>query len=604
MASSERTIDGETVETTGADGGSSPANDGMSIANAGASGTVLLGLLIVAFLALGGRLVYIHVHDGARLTAYAAHQQRSTIPLPGRRGMIVDARGRIMAGTRLRTAVYADPKIINDKAEAARRVAEILGRPAGDLETDLLGAGDRRFFVLARDVTDDQAEALHKADLYGIGTFEEPYRVYPMHQVGAAVVGFAAADGHGVAGAEHQLEPWLAAKLGFKTVVRDARRRAFWLSGNGYQPPHDGLTAVLTIDSVIQERAEQLLAETVEKYQAESAVAVVMRPGTGEVLAMANVPGFDPQEYPDYAPSRYRNRVLTDPTEPGSIFKPFVAAGALTDNLVRLEEVFDCHRGLLVDGARVLRDHNPYGLLSVQDIMVKSSNIGMALIGKRMGNQRIFKFVSAFGFGRKTGIDLQGEDEGILLPLHRWTSFSTTSLPMGQEIAVTPIQIARAFSALANGGRLVRPRVVRAIMEGEDRIVRDFADDTPAPRVISEAIAAKIKDQMLVDVVLRGTGVNAALTDYQVFGKTGTAQIAKHGGGGYEPKAYVSSFVGGAPACAPQLVVLVSVMRPKASIAYYGGTVAAPAAGELLGFSLAYLGVPPDNVATVASRDE
>lgn len=567
-----------------------------------AAGGSLLLLLLLGFVVLAGRLVAIHVGQGARLTAYADRQQIATAPLPAQRGFICDSRGRILAGSRLQKGVFADPKLIPDKRQAAALVAEIVGVGASEIETDLVAAGARRFFVLARGLTDAQVARIEQLKIPGIGLFDEPARVYSMGSVAGQVIGFCSPDGVGISGLEHQFDSWLAGRNGFKTVVCDVRRQAFWLSGQGYQPPRDGCSLVLTIDSVIQEHAESALEKVCKEFEAESAVAIVMRPGNGEILALAGYPGFNPQEYPDYPASLYRSRVLTDPVEPGSIFKPFIAAAALAEGVAGMQEVFDCHGGLLVDGARRLHDHHAYRLLSFQDIVVKSSNIGMALVGKRLGNRRLHQYIKAFGFGEPTGVGLAGEDPGILLPLHRWTSFSTTSLPMGHEIACTPIQVARAFCALANGGRLVRPRLVKAIVSADETSLRRFDDDEAAPRVIPESVAARVKDEMLVEVVKRGTGLNAALKDYQVFGKTGTAQVARHGGGGYEGKAYISSFVGGAPAYAPQVIVLVSVNRPNAAKGYYGGRVAAPVAGEIIGHALAYMTVPPDTQALADAR--
>lgn len=557
------------------------------------AGVGILALLIAAFVVSFGRLAYIHAQHGPQLDRIAQRQHRSVIPIPARRGSIADARGRILAGTRLRPGVFADPKVIEDKQQAARIVADVVGQPLEEVLADVTGDENRRFVILSRDLTDEQAARIRDADIHGVGLFDEPYRVYPMTTNAAALIGFVAPDGHGVSGLEHQYESWLRGQDGFKTVVRDAGRRAFWLSGAGYQPPRDGLNLVLTIDAVIQEHAERAIARAVEQYQAESAVAVVMRPGNGDILAIVNHPGFDPQNFRDYAPSRYRNRAVADAHEPGSIFKPYVAAAALCERVVRLDEMIDCHNGLWRDGARRLHDHVPHGLLSFTDVVVKSSNIGMAQIGKRLGNTRLHRYITAFGFGSRTGVDLEGETSGIVQPLHRWNDFSTTSLPMGHEIAATPLQLVRGFAALANGGRLVTPRVVRAIVDDAGRVIREFESDEPPPRILPESIAATVKDRMLTDVVLRGTGRNAALAEYQVFGKTGTAQVPLKDRPGYEPRAYYSSFIAGAPAEAPQVVVLVSICKPNASIGYLGGRVAAPVVGEILGHTLAYLNVPP-----------
>lgn len=563
-------------------------------------GQGIIGAAMVTLLALGGRLVYISAANGPTLLAQAHHQQRSIIPLKHRRGLIVDSRGRIIAGTLLQKSVFADPSVLPDKHAAAEQAAAILGLDAREVGEELISAGDRQFVVIRRAITEEQAEAIQAADVYGLGIFNEPYRTYPMGSLAAALVGFVSPDGCGVSGLEIQCEEWLAGENGLKTIVRDARRKAFWLAENGYRPARDGFHIVLTIDAEIQAAAERELAACVEQYKAESGTVIVMHPKTGAIFAMANVPSFDPNRYPDYGTSLYRNRAITDPFEPGSTFKPFVAAAALAEGVVKLGEVFDCESGSWRDGARLLHDHHPYGALTFEQIIIKSSNIGMAKLGKRLGNERLHKNVRAFGFGEKTGVGLDGEDPGLVRPFHRWNSFTTTSVPMGQEVGVTALQLARGFCAFANGGLVVQPYVIRAVLAADGRVLSDFSDPPPLGQAIPAEIAETMKEKLLCPAVEEGTGTRAKLANYRVFGKTGTAQIARRGGGGFEPKAYVGSFLCGAPASDPQLVVLVSIRRPNASIAYYGGTIAAPAAKEILAHALAYLNIPPDKTPSAA----
>ncbi len=557
----------------------------------------IIAAVMIAFVGLIGRLILINAHDGPSLLSRARRQQRSVIPIKARRGFIVDARGRILTGTMLRRSVFADPKILPDKDETAGKVATILGLDAVEVGADLLAAGDRRFFVIQRGVTEDQADRIKAAGIYGLGVFDEPCRTYPMNDLAAPLIGFVSPDGTGVTGLERQCDAWLRGENGVKTIIRDARRKAFWLAEGGYRPARDGLHVVLTIDAEIQAIAERAVVSAVEEFAAESAVAVVMQPRTGAILALVSVPGFDPNHYRDYSTDRYRDRAITDPFEPGSTFKPFVAAGALAEGVARLGDMIDCEMGLWQIGKRVLHDHNPYGLLSFADIVVKSSNIGMAKIGQRLGDQRLHDWVTRFGFGERTGIDLQAEDPGRVRPLERWDDFSVTSVPMGQEISVTAVQLVRAFAVFANGGLLVQPHVIRAVLDADGRLVNDFSNPPPVGRVVSEEIAGTLKNRILLSVVSRGTGRRAALAQYQVFGKTGTAQIAKHRGHGYARNAYVGSFVGGAPARSPQVVALVAIRRPQRSLGYYGGTVAAPAVRDILADTLAYLQVPPDEPA-------
>lgn len=565
------------------------------------TGQFLIAVVLICLVALAGRLVYINAYEGTRLLARADRQQRSVVPLRHRRGLIVDCQGRVIAGTMLQKSVFADPKVIPDKEAAARRVAEILGIPPAEIMPDLLAAGDRRFFVIRRGVTEDQARAIETADIYGLGVFDEPYRTYPMNTLAAALIGFVAPDGVGVSGLEYQCEAWLRGQNGIKTIIRDARRKAFWLADGGYRPPRDGFHVVLTLDAEIQANVERQLAASVEKYQAASGVAVVMHPKSGAILAMANVPSFDPNHYQDFGANRYRNRTITDPYEPGSTYKPFIAAAALAEKVVTLDDVIYCEDGTWADGARVLHDHHPYGALRFDEVLIKSSNVGMAKIGKRLGNRKLYEYVKAFGFGSRSGIDLIGEDPGIVLPFSRWGPFTTTSIPIGQEVAVTPLQLTRAFCALANGGVLVQPYIIRAVMTSDGRLVSDFSNPPPGGEAIPAGVAILLRDKVLCEVVEHGTGQQAKLPNYRVFGKTGTAEIARKGGGGYEENAYVSSFIAGAPASDPELVVCVAVFRPKKSLGYYGGTVAAPVVREILTHALAYLQISPDKAPTSLS---
>lgn len=560
----------------------------------------LIATVMMVLLVLVGRLIYINAYHGPRLLSKVHRQQRSDVPLQPRRGYLVDAQGRIIAGTMPRKSVFADPQLIPDKEAAARKVGEILGIDPQEIVPDFLAAGDRRFFVIRRGVSEEEAERIGQAGIYGLGVFTEPYRTYPMNNLAASLVGFVSPDGVGVSGLEYQCDSWLRGENGVKTIIRDARRKAFWLADDGYRPARDGFHVVLTIDLEVQATVERELEVAVQRYQAESAVAVVLNPSTGAILAMANYPGFDPNGYQDYGADYYRNRTITDPYEPGSTFKPFIAAAALAEGVVRFGEVFDCERGAWQDGTRTLRDHHPNDYLTFEEILIKSSNIGMGKIGKRLGNERLYKYVKAFGFGEKTGVDLLAEDPGILRSLSRWNTYSTTSIPMGQEIGVTPLQLARAFCVFANKGKLVKPYLIRAVMDAEGRVVNDFTPSPPDTQVLPEEIVRLVKDRILCEVVNQGGARTASLAHYQVFGKTGTAQIAKKGGGGYEPNAYVSSFVAAAPARDPKLVALVSVRRPNKALGYYGRVVAAPAVRGILSHGLAYLEVSPDPISDEA----
>lgn len=568
---------------------------------------LVAGLCLVG---LVGRLAYIHTAMRPRLLRQLEKQQRATYPIPARRGEILDSVGRVLAGSEEEFSIFADPTEVEDAAYVAAKIAPILETRADKLipllDHPLIPrTGEpRRFVWLKRQAHRSQIEALQallKDDerVTGIDFIPEPVRQYPMKTVACHVLGFVDIDQIGREGVERRYESVLAGHEGSRTVYRDAGRKSIWQDPDAYRPPKDGMSVQLTIDAAIQEIVEDQIAAAAKHFQAESVIGVVMDPRTGDVLAMANTPTFDPNSPGNPSDGSHRNRAIMDPYEPGSVFKPFVASGALAAHVVKHGEIINCKGGTYTIGTRRLHDHHPYGDLTFEHIVIRSSNIGMALLGERLGNERMHRYLDGFqgfGFGAKTGIELDGEDPGMLLPLRTWTSYSTNSVPMGQEVSVTALQLAQALSAIVNGGTLVRPRIVRAIVDPRGHVVEAFREPQVVRRVIPEDVAEYMAKTVLVGVVAEkeGTGRRAQLDQWQVLGKTGTAQIARRGGGGYLPDAYTGSFIASAPASDPRVVVVVSVRKPNARIGYYGGTVAAPAAREILRRVLPYLGVPPD----------
>jgi len=555
---------------------------------------IFLSGLVGIFALVAGRIVQLAGPAGDRLRSLANRQHTVTLPLPARRGRILDCRGRMLAGSMLVPSIYADPGLIKDIEATAARLERIVGIPAGEIATVIAARRHRRFVWIRRFVTTRQAEEVKRLRLAGVAVMLEPRRCYPMGQLAAHVLGFVGAEGRGLEGLEYRYDRYLQGKAGRKVCWRDAAGRIIGLVPRGYQPPQPGCDLLLNIDAFVQYTAEQALEEAVRHFEAAGGVAIVTEPDTGQILALACRPAFDPNYFRDAPESTLRNRAVTDPVEPGSTFKPFIAAAALQEGLVRPGETFYCHDGAYRMGRRILHDHHPYGKLTFEQVVAKSSNIGMALIGQRLGNARMWRYLRLFGFGSRTGIDLPGEAVGIVLPLSRWTSYSTGSVPMGQEVAVTPVQLITAFNALVNGGLLVQPKVVRAVVAPDGSIVLDRTRPTVIRRVLSPATARYMARVVLKAVVNEGTGRRARLARWQVIGKTGTAQVAMPGGGGYIPDAYVSSFLAAAPASNPKVSVLVMVFRPNRKIGHYGGTVAAPAARKILAATLEYLGVPPE----------
>jgi cell division protein FtsI/penicillin-binding protein 2 len=560
---------------------------------------VLIVLVAVGLLGLLGRLAYIQGAMRPRLEPIVARQQKGQHSLPARRGMILDRRGRILAGSDEAQTVYADPTLIDDLYATAERVAPILDMTAAEVVERIQQAVKKRpgtrYVRLKRHVDEVDGQAVSALRERGIDMQADSRRRYPMGSLACHILGFVGDEGHGLEGVEAQHDQLLAGHNGYVRSVNDAARRWIWLRPDGYRPPRDGRHVVLTIDATIQSIVETELADAVGKYNAPSGVAIVLAPKTGDVLGLACWPKYDPARPQDSPKGARRNQALTDPVEPGSTFKPFIAATAIHEEAVRWNENIFCENGMFMMGRRRILDMHAYGGLPFETVIVKSSNIGMAKIGERLGNERLHAAVRNFGFGETTGIDLIGEGPGIVRRFSSWTHYSTGSIPMGQEISVTPIQLVRAFSVFANGGLLVQPRVVKSLLDVDGRVIEDRSEPVILRRVLPEPVIRSTRS-VLAKVINEGTGRRAQLERWQVIGKTGTAQIARKDGRGYERNAHVASFVCAAPAADPEVAVLVMIHRPKGAV-YTGGRVSAPAAKEIVAKSLAYLGVPGDKSA-------
>ncbi|MEZ6082672.1 MAG: penicillin-binding protein 2 [Phycisphaerae bacterium] len=563
------------------------------------SAKLIFGVALVLFVGLAVRLVYINTVMSKRLLDIAESQQRSRLAIDARRGTILDVRGRLLAGSRPRYSVYADPAIIEQPDEVARMLGSVLEVDPGMLENEIRSSSTPRFCWLERLIDDAQADAIRSMHIYGIGMRSEFERYWPMDETAAHVLGFVGADGHGLGGLEMRFDEHLSGKPGYRTTLRDARRRAIGGEASRIVAPQDGGHLVLTIDSVIQHIVEKRLAEQVEQYNAENGIAIVMNPRTGEILAMACVPTFNPNHYNDFAVSLRRNRVVTDPVEPGSVFKPFIAAVALEQGFVGPRELIDCHNGLYNFDGRLMNDSSPHGEMNIRDIIAYSSNIGMGIIGTRMGDEALYAAVKRFGFGTKTQIGIAGESGGIVYDTDRWSSYSKTSVPMGQELAITPIQLVTAFSSFFNGGYLLRPRLVRSQLRADFTTEESFVEPEIIRRVVPEDIAHYMATQALPAVVARHRP-ELDVAEYPTAGKTGTAQVPHSDKGGYEHNAYLSSFIAGAPYDDPQIVVLVMIRKPEYALGHLGYEVAGPAVRDITRSTLQYLQVPPANTQASA----
>jgi cell division protein FtsI (penicillin-binding protein 3) len=564
---------------------------------------VLAGLLLLGG---AGRLTFLEYSQGAQLRQQARIQSTAYMSVPAQRGEILDARGRVLAGSKRTPAIYADPSNIDDAPLAAYSIAPILNLDPAQLNQTLVERSERGFVWIKRGVTDAELSAFslirRQRRLDAFVVQQEPERVYPLERTAAQVIGFVGAEHHGMAGIEQAFDSHLLGRDGKREIMVDANRRRIQATPVVYEPPQDGATVVLTIDAHIQQCAEGHIREAVETFKAKWGTAVVLDSRTGEVLAMAVYPGFDPADpFParldekgrEAQQENIRNRAVSDAYEPGSIFKPFIAGPAFDEGLTTLGEIFDINGPTRSFGGRIIHDTHAYGALALWEVISKSSNIGMGVLGERLGNDRLHRYVRSMGFGDPTGIGLPGEHDGLVQDFSRWTNYSTQSIAIGQEIGVTPLQVVSAFSVFCNDGVLNRPRIVRGVISATGETIFDWSRPVPVRRVMSSRATAEFREQALAQVVVSGTGKTAHISDYQVFGKTGTAQIARENGRGYQPGAYVGSFVCGAPLRDPRVAVVVSICRPSGG-RYYGGTVAAPAAGKIIADALAYMRVPPE----------
>ncbi|QNN25280.1 penicillin-binding protein 2 [Planctomycetales bacterium ZRK34] len=547
------------------------------------TGCVLISLLSVTMFGLLGRVVQLQTQPDDRL-AQSMKGRGGESRLLARRGTLTDTRGRVIASTRLGYRLFADPVDIDDISEFAVRVAHAIGDDPVRIDQLINEKAGSRYIVINDLLNDEQYKAVKELKLRGLATEPHPVREYQAETLASQLVGFVGDEHKGLDGVEFALDEVLRGEPGRVRTLRDVRRRPLWIENADYDPPSDGEQVRLSVDLMIQSIAERELAAACEKHKADRAEAVVMDSRTGQVLAMANWPPFDPGGSLKVDPKIRRNRCVTDAYEPGSIFKPFIHAACTDVGVARPNELIDCTTsGVWVTSyRRRLRDAHAHGLISWDFVLIYSSNIGMGKVGERLGDRRMYDALQAFGFGQRTGAALPGESPGIVNPLGKWTKYSLTSIPMGQEIAVTPIQMVKAFSAFANGGMIVTP----SVLAGET--------DTP---VFQRALDPKTADHtraVLRRVVTEGTGRRANSKLYRLWGKTGTAQIPDKVNGGYIDRAYTASFICGAPLDDPRLITLVTVHQPDPSTGYYGGTVSAPPAMNIVEQTLTYLGVPAD----------
>ena len=535
------------------------------------------------------RLADLQIVEGNRYRARAQRQQERRIEVSPLRGSIFDRDGRPLAVSVEVSSVYAIPDDVRDPVETARALAKHLDVPQPTLVAKL--TQKRGFVWIARKIDRNAATALKKAKIRGIHLVPETKRFYPKGSLASAVLGYVGLDDKGLGGLEHSYDHTIRGKPGEVIALTDARRSTY---GEGEvrngRPPEEGASLVVSLDSGIQFAAEQALSEAVAEANAKSGVAILLDPSDGSVLAMASAPGFDPNDYKRYPAEARRNHAIADAHEPGSTFKIVTGAVALENSVVTLEETIDTGDGTIRIGNAVIseHDHKQFGALNLAGIFEHSSNVGIIRVGLRLGPERLWAGANALGVGRPSGIDLPGENSGIFRKPERWSMLSNATISMGQEVSLTPLQLARVGAAIANGGLLVRPHLVRRIAHPDGRV--ENIEAPAGERVLSEETSRRIRD-ILVGVVDHGTGKKAAIPGFVVAGKTGTAQ--KAGVGGYMPGRYVSSFVGFAPSDNPRVVGLVLIEEPRGA-RYYGGDIAAPVFSRVVSQALGILRIAPE----------
>jgi len=555
--------------------------------------TIILfsAFLVVAFLLLAGRCFYLQFFKSDYyLNACSRQKQGRTTQVP-QRGVILDCRGRILAASNRIQTIFAEPRIIKDPKTTSTKLAPILDMGAHEICKLITDSKNPGFAKIKTGADANQCSAASK--IYGIGIQSNWRRHYPMGSLASHIVGFTGFNNQGLGGIELQYDEELAGSSAQNIFLADALRRPVRLKQkNGIV--RDGVGIILTLDATIQQFARAELMKQYASYEAESAVSIVADAKTGAILAIVSLPDFDPNKIRLENPDHFRNRAITDQFEPGSILKPIVAAIAVDAGVVRLDEKIFCEQGRYRGkgfGSIGEYEGHEYGNLTVGDILTFSSNIGMAKIGQKLGKEKLYVGLKRFGFSKETGIELPGEVAGFLHPLPSWTGYSVTRIPFGQEISVTAIQLVRAFCILSSGGRMVRPFLVRAMVDNDGKIIEMKQPPPSAGFVIKPEVAEWIVTDALVNVVNEGTGKRAKLEKWQVFGKTGTANIAKSNEKGYSKRDYIASFIAGAPADDPQVIVLVSIRKPNIALGkgYTGGPVASPAVGAILEKTLTYL---------------
>jgi cell division protein FtsI (penicillin-binding protein 3) len=549
---------------------------------------------LALFLVIAGRAFQLQVLQGEKLMRLGERQHlKEWIVLP-KRGALFDRAGEPLALSMESQSVYARPHRVQDPEKLSQALAQILNLRVADVKQKL--NSDKPFVWIKRQVSSPEAEKIQALNPPGIGMFYEPNRHYPQGQLAGQLIGFVGRDSEGLEGLELKYNDYIRGEAGSSVTERDALGRRVLVQGVERLRIPPGSDVHLTLNTSMQHIAEKELEAAVLKYRAKAGVAIVMEPFTGEVLALANYPAFDPNRYSKQSAEQRRNRAVTDSFEPGSTFKTILAAAALEEGVVGKEDLFYCEMGKYSYAGKIIHDSHPHGWLPFSKILQVSSNIGFTKVAQKLKKDRYFKYIEKFGFGQVSGIDVPGEVAGLLRRSESWSAIDLATHAFGQGISATPMQMVMAYAAIANGGFLMRPYVTRRVVSPQGEVVLENQPHV-VRRVISEKTSRSLAS-MLTDVTNEGgTGVMANVDGFEVAGKTGTAQKADPVHGGYAAKKRVASFIGFVPANDPRLVALVLIDEPEVNV--YGGIVAAPVFRNIAQASLRHLAVAPQQAAVI-----
>ena len=555
-------------------------------------------LFILAFLTIAGRAFYLQVVLAPELQGRADQQRQHVVKLAPQRGSIFDRNGDPLAVSLAAESLYADPALIKDPQQVSGKLTKLLKRSKKELVRLL--SEKKRFVWLQRKLDPELARRIRQLKISGLQFVTERKRYYPQANIASHVLGFTGLDPKGLEGIELEYDCQLRGEPGRLVSLHDARGRGLASVDQLVQGGIAGHNLYLTLDRSLQYVAEKEMARVVQETGAVGGTVVMLEPASGRILAMASQPDYNPNLAGHYRSSKRRNRAVCDMYEPGSTFKPFLLAGVLEEGLAQPTQKIYCENGRYLVGGKTIRDHKKFKQLTLKEILKYSSNIGCAKLGKMLERERFYSYIRDFGFGEPTGLDFPGEISGMLRSPSRWFEIDLAAISFGQGLSVTPIQMASAMAVIANGGLLMEPYLVEKVVTADGRQVRKRLPQVKH-RVISEKTAQQVRDMMISVTEPGGTGTRAALSGYQVAGKTGTAQKVDLVTGGYSLDKRVSSFIGFVPADNPALVISVTIDEPEGKA--YGGLVAAPVFARIAGQSLSYLNIlPRGSVAALAKE--